>query len=309
MICCTVLNPVIDVVYALDELKLGRTYKDVPASSEPAGKGLNVAKVVRALGERARVIGIMPEHGRRQYEERLRELDIDSTFYPVPGRVRINTTIVEQSSSESTHINSRSEQISGFDEDAFVDFVERQARQSDLWALCGSVPPGVDASLHDRTAKLLKKKKVGCLLDSSGQGFRQGIKAKPLMIKPNQAELEEYFEETIRGVRHLALRGKRFVDAGIEFVFISLGSDGMIAMHGSDCLLCSAPQVKALDTVGCGDAMVAGLLVGYKKKFSFPEMCRLAVACGASNATHQGAGNIDAGEVWRLTEDVKIEAV
>jgi tagatose 6-phosphate kinase len=96
---------------------------------------------------------------------------------------------------------------------------------------------------------------------------------------------------------------------GVEYVFISLGEDGMIAIHESECLLCSPPAVEAIDTVGCGDALDAGVLVGYMRNFSFSELCRMAVACGASNALHAGAGNISKEEVWQLMEDVRIEAV
>ena len=73
------------------------------------------------------------------------------------------------------------------------------------------------------------------------------------------------------------------------FLSIHEGADGLIAIHGNDCLLCSSPQVKVLDTVGCGDALVGGLLVAQQRKFSFAEMCRMAVACGASK-TYQFKG-------------------
>ena len=113
----------------------------------------------------------------------------------------------------------------------------------------------------------------------------------------------------IEGVRHIALKAKRLLDVGLEYVFVSMGSDGMIAVHGNDCLLCSPPAVRAIDTVGCGDALVAGVLVGHHRGFELAETCRLAVACGASNAMHPGPGNVSSEEVWRLMEDVNIEIV
>jgi tagatose 6-phosphate kinase len=129
------------------------------------------------------------------------------------------------------------------------------------------------------------------------------------MVKPNLSELEAYFGEQIRGVRHIALKGKRLLDVGIGQVFISLGSDGMIAVHQNECLLCSPPAVDVVDTVGCGDALVAGLTVGQARGFSFAEMCRMAVACGVSNAMHPGPGSVDRDEVADLMPRVTIEAV
>jgi len=135
------------------------------------------------------------------------------------------------------------------------------------------------------------------------------VRSKPLMLKPNITELEELFGEQIKGVHHIALKGKRLIDMGIQFAFISLGADGMIAIHGTDCLLCSPPQVKVVDTVGCGDALVAGVLVAQKRKFSFSETCRMAIACGASKSMHEGPGVVTRDEVWQLMEDVRITAI
>jgi fructose-1-phosphate kinase PfkB-like protein len=152
-----------------------------------------------------------------------------------------------------------------------------------------------------------RKKKIQTLLDTRGKALKMGVRAKPDMMKPNIAELDYFFDEPIKGIRHIALKGKNLCDMGIPYVFISLGSDGMIAVHENDCLLCSAPTVKVVDTVGCGDALVAGLMVGKKRLFSFPEMCRLAIACGSSNAMHPGPGSVSRDEVWQLMEDVTIE--
>jgi tagatose 6-phosphate kinase len=67
--------------------------------------------------------------------------------------------------------------------------------------------------------------------------------------------------------------------------------------------------VPVVDTVGCGDALVAGILVAKKRGFSFYETCRMAIACGVSKALHRGPGTISRDEVWQLMEDVQITAV
>jgi len=309
LIYCSLFNPAVDVLYTLADFEAGKTYTRVRSQADPAGKGVNVARIVRALGEDVAVIGIMPEASRGVYERAMKELSIGASFYPVAGSARINVTIAEADAGRSTHINAQNEKLASGIQSEFIDFLEQHMKAKDLWALSGSIPDGFDRGLYQKVIAALKKKKIGCLLDSSDAALTMGMRAKPDMVKPNLAELESYFGEKIKGIRHIALRGKRLLDLGIPRVFISLGSDGMIALQGNDCLLCSAPSVKAVDTVGCGDALVGGLIVGWKRSFSFTEMCRMAVACGVSKSLHLGAGAIDSNEVWQIMEEVSIESV
>ncbi|MBD3421194.1 MAG: hexose kinase [Chitinivibrionales bacterium] len=309
VIYCSVLSPALDVTYTVCGFEAGRTWTDVPALVTPAGKGVNVARVITRLGEEAGVIGLMPAESYEQYRRYLHERHITAHLFSVPGGVRVNVTIADASGG-ITHLNSR--QPDTLAEKAFADYFDFACsfmRAGDVWSLSGSLFPGLPDAAYERLVAQLKGRDVQALLDSRGAAFAHGLRARPTMIKPNHAELEGYYGEKIRGIRHMALRGKRLLDAGIPYVFISLGSDGMIAIHENDCLLCGAPAIDVVDTVGCGDALVAGLLVGLVRKYSFNEMCRLAIACGTSNALHRGAGTIDRNEVWQLMEDTTIEAV
>ena len=163
--------------------------------------------------------------------------------------------------------------------------------------------------MYAKLVRICKEKRADTFLDTRGKPLRLGVRAKPSAIKPNSSELEELFGEQIKGVHHIALKGKKLLDRGVSHIFISLGSDGMIALHDNDCLLCVPPDVATLDTVGCGDALMAGILVAWKRKFSFTETCRLAIACGSSKAMHEGPQLVTRDEVWQLMEDVKITAI
>ncbi|MGM0444100.1 MAG: PfkB family carbohydrate kinase, partial [Fibrobacterota bacterium] len=113
----------------------------------------------------------------------------------------------------------------------------------------------------------------------------------------------------VEGVRHMALKGKRLIDEGISHVFITLGDDGVIAMNRSDCFLCTPPKINAVDTVGCGDAFLAGALVALRRQDSFEDLCRRAVACGVSNALHHGPAEIRPEEISPFAEQVTVEKI
>jgi len=309
LIFCTLYNPVLDIIYTMDSMHAGNTYTDVASEIYPAGKGINIAKVVRVLGEEASVVGLMPENDIIRYSRYLEDLNIRSYFYPVEGNIRVNTTLVEKENGTVTRIGSPEYLWSTRIQDEFHDFIKKHMHGSDIWALSGSLPVGFEADAYMKLIRMLRAKKALVMLDSQGLALNMGVRAKPSMIKPNLAELESFFGEHVEGVHHIALKGKRLLDMGIEYVFISLGSDGMIAIHKNDCLLCSAPPIEAIDAAGSGDALVAGFLVALTRKFSFVEACRLATACGTSNALHPGEGIVDNDEVWHLMEEVRIEAV
>ncbi len=309
MIYCVVCNPVLDIIYGIDELQSGSKYSGASSEYYPAGKGINIAKVVKELGEEVNVIGLIPENDLIRFRRYFESLGINSNLYTIEGNVCVNTIINEKSTGNVTHITNAGYQLSTRIQDEFQEFLEKHIQPNDIWALSGSLPQGFDANAYMKIIEICKKKNSSIMLDSMGLAFSMGVRAKPTMIKPNLEELEAFFGEHIEGVHHIALKGKRLLDMGIEYVFISLGADGMIAIHENDCLLCSAPSVDVIDTLGSGDALVAGFLVAQTRNFSFIESCRMGIACGVSNALHPGQGVVENDQIWSIMEEVSIEAV
>ena len=312
MIYCTLLNPALDVIYDVAELKPGATVTDAVSRMCPAGKGLNIAGIVKLLGEEVVVAGQVPAASRQQFSEYCDSLKIKSHLVPTEGSVRVNTTILETANGQVSHVNAEGPTLPGRVQDELIALLGSLMQSGDLWAFSGSLPRGFEEDAYQKLVSLCRTKSCEAMLDTRGEALQRGVRAKPRMIKPNLSELEQFFNEQIQGVHHIALKGKRLVDMGVDFVFITLGSDGMIAIHENDCLLCSAPAVRAVDTVGCGDALAAGIMVGYARKFSFSEMCRMAVACGSSKAMHRGpsgGGGVTRDEIWQLMEDVKVRSI
>lgn len=296
-------------MYKISEFSGGQTFADTECRVVPAGKGLNVARVVRTLGEEVGVCGLLPECDARRIVSVLDDSDIAHSFISIPGSIRINATVIETNREVSTHISSLSYHVPQRIQNDFLELMGAKMREGDYWCFSGSLPEGFSNDIYGDMIQAGHRVGVKTLLDTRHNALKLGVRARPLILKPNLTELEEFFDESIKGVRHIALRGKRLLDMGVGYVFISLGADGMIALHDNDCLLCSAPTVKVVDTVGCGDALVAGVLVAMKRQFSFTETCRMAVACGCAKAMCGGPGSIDAKAVGQLMELVDVKSV
>jgi 1-phosphofructokinase family hexose kinase len=309
LIFSTLLNPAFDVIYDVASLAVGSTVTDAASRMYPAGKGINIATVVKTLGEDVTVVGIVPEYSIKQFTDFLKAQAIGSRLFSTKGSARVNTTILESASGGTTHISSPGQPLTVRVQDEALHCIRSYMAEGDVWAFSGSLPPAFGSDSYRKLIRFCREKGCSTLLDGRGDTLKVGVRARPRMLKPNLDELEQFFGEQIQGVHHIALKAKRLVDMGVEYVFVSLGSDGMIAIHENDCLLCGSPSVKVVDTVGCGDAFVAGLLVGYSRKFSFSEMCRMAIACGASKAMHRGPAAVTRDEVWQLMEEVKVKAI
>lgn len=310
MIWCTILNPSLDVIHEVEAFEKGSTCLDCGTSQLIAGKGLNVARMLHSLGEDAGVAGIIPECNSEQLEKILDGNGIHHWFLKIPGTLRINTSIVEKNSGVTTHFTSQPDSVPSRIQHDFMAFAGPHVKRGDYWCFSGNLPVSFDTGTYGQLIDIVTEKGAITLLDTRGTPLVQGVRAKPVILKPNLSELEEYFGEQIKGVHHIALKGKRLLDMGLKYIFISLGEDGMIALHKNDCLLCSAPAVEnVIDTVGCGDALVAGILAAQKRRFSFTETCRMAVACGTAKSTKRGRDSLEGDTVWQLMEDVKITSI
>ncbi len=308
MIFTTLMNPSFDLIYSIPDNGKS-TYLDLAARLFPAGKGVNSSKVIAALGEEVTLISLMPEMDCSRFSTYLEEHGVIHIPYEIPGSVRINTTVFEEQTRSTLHFNSAGNILSTQIQDHYLSLIDSHISENDLWLFSGSLPKGIEPFFYESAVRLCNSRGAKSVVDSRGSALEYALKAVPTVIAPNEEELEFIYEEPIEGVKHLALRGKRLIDSGIEMVFITLGEDGVIALYGNECLLCKAPEINNVDTVGCGDAFLGGIAVGMERGFSFHEICRLAVACGASNASHLGPGEINRDQVWHLMEDVQVASL
>ncbi len=309
MIYTVLYNPSRDVIYNLEKLKPGATEKGVESHVYPAGKALNAARALKSLGEDVKVLALMAYDDERRFASYLSDLGIEYSFYTVSGGVRINTTIHERSTGHVNHLNSLGLSLPQRMEFDFKEFLKDHMEGDDLWIFSGSLPGGISEAAYRDAVAECRPKGIRTLLDTRDNPLALGIQALPFIVKPNISELESYFKEPVEGISHIALKGKRLLDMGIEYVFVSLGEDGVIALNKNKCLLCSVPEVEAVDTVGAGDSFSAGIAAGIERGFEFEEVCRLASACGVASVLNYGPGVISNDDVADYMGRISIESV
>jgi 1-phosphofructokinase family hexose kinase len=256
------------------------------------------------------ISGLVASVDMYRFRKFLDEYKIYHDLSEISGDTRINTTIYEEKSGISYHLNSKSSRVLDEEVSVFNQKLMSKMQEGDFWAFSGSIPEGYDEEIYRKLIEEGKEKNVKIALDTRGDPLKCGLLALPFLISPNETEFQDLFGDEVRGLHNMILKGKRLIDGGIENVFITLGKDGVIALNKNECLRCLPPEIgQPINSVGCGDAFLAGAVVGFVRGFDFDEICRMATACGAVNTLTYEPCKIDLEKVGRVMEKVRIERI
>lgn len=255
------LNSCIDRTVYMESFEIGATNIVKKVIEEAAGKGINVAIGLNHLQVPVKALGFAYREDADKLYGKLDTEQIPYSFLEVEGRLRVNQKFFDESKSEMTECNEIGTPVSGEDVDKLLQNLETELADASVLVLSGSVPPGVDKDIYAVMTNMANKAGVKVVLDASGELLREGIKAKPYLIKPNKEEFEKSFGY-IKEEKFDELLGY-----GVRFICLSLGSEGaqMISKEGS----CKRPAISVpiRSLQGAGDAMVAGLCKAiYEKK-------------------------------------------
>jgi 1-phosphofructokinase family hexose kinase len=310
MIITVTLNAAIDKTLAVPNFRLGRRHRAVEQTAMAGGKGVNVARALRALGQPVIATGVAGGPTGTRIVEHLTEEGILNDFVRIREESRTSTAVVDPTSGDQTEINEHGPHVSDQELDLFVDKLLYLAKGAAVCVFAGSLPRGVDAGLYGRLVDEMRRLGVTTVLDSEGEPLLIATRRRPDVVSPNELEAEglvghEFSDETDRR-RALG----EMVEMGAREGIITL-ADGCLAVlgEGSERSLYRATlePLEPVSSVGSGDALLAGF-VAARYGGRDPESClRFAVACGAESTQHFGAGVLEQREVERLLPEVRVE--
>lgn len=282
MVYTLTLNPSLDYVVTADSLKIGEICRADTSELRAGGKGINVSVVLTHLGIENTALGIVGGDTGKMILERLHANGISCSFIEAEnGESRINTKIICHGSGTETQINGAGCPLT---DDILGKLRLRLAalRDDDLLVISGSLPPNAEIGLY---GMLISSVRCRVILDACGDALRQALCARPYLIKPNKAELEEICGRELSGQHELAEGCAMLQRLGAENVLLSLGGDGAMLLCGNGSVhLCSAPEGSAKYTVGAGDSAAAGFIFGHMHGYGAEQSLKCAVAAGSATA-------------------------
>ncbi|MFE2940150.1 1-phosphofructokinase family hexose kinase [Streptomyces sp. NPDC059255] len=318
MILTVTLNTALDITYRTPALVPHTTHRVSEVVERPGGKGVNVARVLAALGHEAVVTGfaggrtgdvlreLLSGTGRPAARSgRPRAARPVDALLPIAGATRRTIAVVDASTGDTTQLNEPGPVVSAAEWTGFLSHYDRLLRTgAEAVALCGSLPPGLHVGAYAELIRRARAAGVPALLDTSGEPLRRGVAARPDLVKPNADELARLTgsREPVHATHDARRRGAHAVVA-------SLGPDGIIAITPDGAWRAAPPGPASGNPTGAGDSAVAGLLSGLVERLPWPARLSRAVALSAATVLAPAAGEFDARVYEELLPRVTVTEV
>ncbi|WP_405735237.1 1-phosphofructokinase family hexose kinase [Streptomyces sp. NBC_00028] len=302
MILTVTLNTALDLTYRVRTLTPHASHRVSEVIERPGGKGLNVARVLAALGHEVTVTGFTGGATGRVVQDRLAVTSgVVDALLPVSGATRRTIAVVDERTGDTTQLNEPGPVVTPPEWSAFQEAYEDLLASADAVALCGSLPPGVPVGAYAGLVRTARAAGVPVLLDTSGEPLRRGVAARPDLIKPNADELAELTgsHEPQRATQDARRRGAHAVVA-------SLGTDGLLAATPEGRWRATPPARLHGNPTGAGDSAVAGLLSGLVDHLPWPDRLARAVALSAATVAAPAAGEFDRGVYEELLDRIAV---
>jgi 1-phosphofructokinase/tagatose 6-phosphate kinase len=312
VIITVTLNAAIDKALSVPNFRLGRRHRTVEQRTTAGGKGVNIARTLKELGQPVIATGLAGGATGTHIVEQLTEESILNDFVRIRDESRTNTSVLDPTTGEQTEINERGPAVSQQEIELFHDKLLYLARGAAIVVFAGSLPRGVEPDVYASLIRELKRTEVTTVIDTDGEPLRHAVRAEPDIVSPNVIEAEELVGHEFAGETERSLAVREIAALGAREAIMTL-PDGCFAQV----LVDGQPRMKRarieprepVARRGSGDAFLAGY-VAARYEGRAPDQClRLGVACGAESTGRLEAGLIDPREARRLMGDVELSSV
>jgi 1-phosphofructokinase len=303
MIYTLTLNPSVDYIVQLEDVKIGELNRSENEAKLPGGKGINVSRVLKGMGVTSKALGFIGGFTGNYVENYLRNEKIETDFIRVKDDTRIN---IKLKTEKETEINAKGPVISEKD---FQDLKEKikLLTDKDLLVLAGSIPATMPKTTYEELVKICSENGTEFVVDAEGDLLKKVLPYKPFLIKPNHHELGELFDTEIASSEKAIEYGKKLVDMGAQNVIVSLAEKGAVFINKEVALVADVPKGEVKSSVGAGDSMVAGFLAKYEETKDVNVAFRYSVASGSATAFSIGLCTSD--KVETLLPHVSVKQI
>lgn len=282
MIYTVTFNPALDYIVRVEGMKAGQINRAAEEQILAGGKGINVSTVLNNLGYDNTALGFVAGFTGDMIEAMLEKAGCHTDFIHVDGGMsRINVKIKAEAETE----------INGIGPDIHEEHISRlfqklgKLEKDDILILAGSIPKSISDSIYMDIMEALKEKEVRIVVDATGELLANVLKHRPFLVKPNKNELEEIFDVALRNKNEVEIYARKLKDMGARNVLVSMAGDGALLIDEyGDVHHSAAPRRALVNSVGAGDSMVAGFIVGYLEYGSYDMAFKMGVAAGSASA-------------------------
>lgn len=287
MVYTVTFNPALDYVVFVNNMKFRAVNRIEKGIVQAGGKGINVSMVLAELGVKSKAMGFVAGFTGAAIEQNVAEHGIETDFVHLDsGLSRIN---IKLKSDGETELNANGPVIGDM---ALKELFERfeKLNDGDILVLAGSVPDSLPRDIYQTILEYVSAKKVKTIVDATGELLTNTLKYEPYLIKPNIDELAQIFGERPTSKEEVLDYAAQLQEMGAQNVLVSMAGEGalLLDMQG-EVYYCEACEGTVVNSVGAGDAMVAGFVSGMLDNDVDEEYAlMLGTAAGGATAFTEG---------------------
>ena len=308
MILTVTANPTIDRVYFIDGFEIGKVHRIKRFSRSAGGKGINVARVARIIGQDVAAMGFVGGYTGEFIQSEREKQGIKNLFTKIEGETRTCVNISDKSG-VSGEVLEEGPEILPEEERSFIKDYSKYVENYNIICVSGSLPRGLTGSFYTELIGIAREKGKKVVVDTSGKVLEEILRAKPYMVKPNQDEISALIDKKVVTEDHLKEALFYLFEKGVEVPFISLGKDGAAAMIEGKCYKFIIPDVKVVNAVGSGDSTVAGIAAGLDMGYSVENAIKLGMAAGVANTQFEQTGIVTKELVKQFFSQIKVKMI
>jgi tagatose 6-phosphate kinase len=289
------------------KLTLDAVNRAVTTLDGTAGKSVNVAKVLRALGERPVAAGFLGGDRGEQLRADLEARGIELDFVKVAARTRQCTTLLDTSAGTQTELVEESQPVAAADYEELMRVIRRRVQGCRAVVMSGTITPGGPPDLYFHGTQIAHEAGAVAVVDAQGPALLETLRAKPELVKPNRSELAATLGRELKDEAAVLATIRELCQCGAQRVVVTAGKDPGLAFDGQHGWRVHPPRIGAVNPIGSGDAFAAGLVVSLLRGEDLGEACRWASAAGAANALTLLAGEVRREDVEQLAARSRVE--
>jgi 1-phosphofructokinase family hexose kinase len=283
------LNPAIDCVYDVPDFHIGGHQKGKCLYQTPAGKGVNVSRGLSKFHIPSLVTGFVGHMDHSLFSSNIQSLGCVEALVSVPGMTRRNVTLLDSNHNSETHIRDRGFSVEPQNFEELSSILRAHSNPGTVIVISGSLPPGITEIHLDRLVAECLEQKLRVAVDTSGPALCK-IAERPIwLIKPNKEELEELTIQAITNENEFLAAGRSVCQSTGGMVLASWGVRGGYLFSGNQIWkgFVESGEDKAISTVGCGDAMIAGFLAHILNNHTPQDALKLSLATAFASSRSQ----------------------
>jgi tagatose 6-phosphate kinase len=308
-ILCIGTTPAAQRVMIFRKLTPDAVNRAVTTLDGAAGKAINVAKVLKALGAHPIATGFLGGQRGEFLRATMAAKDIESDFVTVRVPTRQCITVIDESAGTHTELVEESRPVGPVDFKKFMAVVRRHIADCGAAVMSGTIASGGLATLYRDCVRLAENAGAISVVDAQGAALTEALGAKPGLVKPNRPELAATVGRKFKSEADVMRAMRELHDRGAQRAIVTAGREPALVFDGIIFRRIITPRIRVVNPIGSGDAFTAGVVWRLLRGDDLGEACRWGAAAGAANALTLMPGDLNRKDVIRLAKKVQVKTI